>query len=114
MPDSYQARTLPQLVADSAATYAERPAVTDGDVRLTYAELDQARIHAGRAFIAAGLNKGDRIAIWAPNIYQWIIAAIGAQSVGGVLVPLNTRMKGAIFLVQLDQVGRHGQLGHLV
>ena len=57
--------------------------------------MDAARIEAARAFVAAGLEKGDRIAIWAPNIYQWIIAAIGAQSVGGVLVPLNTRMKGA-------------------
>ena len=37
MPDSYQARTLQQLVSDSASTYAERPAVTDWDVRLTYA-----------------------------------------------------------------------------
>ena len=44
--------------------------------------------------MAAGIEKGDRIAIWAPNIYQWIIAAIGAQSVGGVLVPLNTRSRG--------------------
>ena len=95
MADHYQARTLPQLVAASAASYGDRPAITDGECRLTYAQLDAARIEAGRAFLAAGLEKGDRIAIWAPNIYQWIIAAIGAQSVGGVLVPLNTRMKGA-------------------
>ncbi len=93
--DTYQAKTLPQLVAQSARDFAERPAITDGDVRLTYRQLDAARIAAGRAFIAAGLAPGERIAIWAPNIYQWIVAAIGAQSVGGVLVPLNTRMKGA-------------------
>jgi len=92
---AYTARTLPQVVADAAAAYGERPAITDGAVQLTYAQLDAARLHAARAFIAAGLAKGERIAIWAPNIYQWIIAAIGAQSVGGVLVPLNTRYKGA-------------------
>ena len=93
--DHYQARTLPQVVADAAATYGERVAITDGDVCLTYEELDRARIEAARAFIAAGLEQGDRVAIWAPNIYQWIIAAIGAQSIGGVLVPMNTRYKGA-------------------
>jgi acyl-CoA synthetase (AMP-forming)/AMP-acid ligase II len=93
--DHYQSRTLPQVVTGAAATYGERMAITDGEVRLTYSGLDAARIRAARAFIAAGLAKGDRIAIWAPNIYQWIIAAIGAQSVGGVLVPLNTRLKGA-------------------
>ncbi|MCB1686999.1 MAG: FadD3 family acyl-CoA ligase [Halioglobus sp.] len=95
MPQTqYTARTLPQVVAESAAAYGSRVAITDGDVQLTYAELDTARIRSARAFLAAGLEKGERIAIWAPNIYQWIIAAIGAQSVGGVLVPLNTRYKG--------------------
>ena len=96
MPEpQYTARTLPQVVADAAAAYGSRPAITDGDIRLTYAELDAARIQSARAFIAAGLAPGDRVAIWAPNIYQWIVAAIGAQSVGGVLVPLNTRYKGS-------------------
>ena len=95
MPDSpYRARTLPQVVAEAAATYGQRVAITAGEVQLSYADLDAARIQSARAFIAAGLEKGDRIALWAPNIYQWIIAAIGAQSVGGVLVPLNTRYKG--------------------
>jgi HIP---CoA ligase len=93
--EEYRARTLPQVVAESAAAFSDRVAITDGNVELTYAELDRVRIRSARAFLAAGLEKGDRIAIWAPNIYQWIIAAIGAQSVGGVLVPLNTRLKGA-------------------
>ena len=93
--DSYQARTLPQVVADAARRYGQQIAITDGDINISYTDLDAARVQAARAFLAAGLQKGDRIAIWAPNIYQWIIAAIGAQSVGGVLVPLNTRMKGA-------------------
>lgn len=88
-------RTLPQLVADAARKHGDRPAITDGETRLSYRELDEARVRSARAFLAAGLTKGDRIAIWAPNIYQWIIAAIGAQSIGGVLVPLNTRMKGS-------------------
>lgn len=92
---TYQARTLPQLVAQSAQAYGDRVAISDGDVQLTYQQLDAARRQAARAFMAAGLAQGERIAIWAPNIYQWIIAAIGAQSVGVVLVPLNTRMKGA-------------------
>lgn len=93
--NQYQSRTLPQLVSQAARVHGDRIAVSDGVVELSYRQLDEARIEAGRAFLAAGLGKGDRIAIWAPNIYQWIIAAIGAQSVGGVLVPLNTRMKGA-------------------
>tara|TARA_R110002110_G_scaffold415765_2_gene655220 strand:- start:72172 stop:73752 length:1581 start_codon:yes stop_codon:yes gene_type:complete len=91
----YNQRTLPQVVADAAQTYSSKLAVTDGDIQLSYTELDAARVRAARAFIAAGLQHGERIAIWAPNKVQWMIAAIGAQTVGGVLVPLNTRLKGA-------------------
>jgi acyl-CoA synthetase (AMP-forming)/AMP-acid ligase II len=91
----YTACTLPQVIALAAATYGDKVAITDGAYELSYVDLNAARIDSSRAFLAAGLEKGDRIAIWAPNIYQWIIAAIGAQSLGAVLVPLNTRLKGA-------------------
>ena len=93
--DPSSAGTLPQLIAQAAACYGDKIAISDGDYQLSYRQLDIIRVAAARAFLAAGLNKGDRIAIWAPNIPLWIVAAIGAQSVGGVLVPLNTRLKGA-------------------
>ncbi|HAN28641.1 MAG TPA: fatty acid--CoA ligase, partial [Haliea salexigens] len=88
-------RTLPQVVAATARALPERVAISDGPVSLTYAELDAARLRAAAAFLAAGLAHGERIAIWAPNMWQWIVAAMGAQTIGGVLVPLNTRLKGA-------------------
>lgn len=90
----YKERTLSQVVATAAATYGDRLAITDGDVELSYRQLDAARLEAAGAFLAAGLGKGDRFAIWAPNMYQWVIAATGAQTIGAVLVPLNTRLKG--------------------
>ena len=78
--DHYRARTLPQVVAEAAATWGKRIAVTDGEVRLSYEKLDAARIRAARAFIAAGPEHGDRIAIWAPNIHQWTIATTATQT----------------------------------
>jgi acyl-CoA synthetase (AMP-forming)/AMP-acid ligase II len=41
-----------------------------------------------------GIRKGDRVAIWAPNSAEWIVAALGIALSGAVLVPLNTRLKG--------------------
>ena len=49
---------------------------------------------AAKAFVATGLQPGDRASVWAPNMHQWIVAALGLYSAGGVLVPLNTRFKG--------------------
>ena len=87
-------RTLPALVTETARRHGNQEAITDGEVRLTWREVDDLRRRAARAFIAAGIRKGDRIAIWAPNIHEWIIAAMGLQSLGAILVPLNTRFKG--------------------
>ncbi|NVK43897.1 MAG: fatty acid--CoA ligase family protein [Oceanospirillaceae bacterium] len=88
-------QTLPRLIQAAAIRYGDHPAIEDGATRLSYRELARGCRDAARALIALGIVPGDRIAIWAPNIYEWILAALATQSVGAVLVPLNTRMKGA-------------------
>ena len=42
-----------------------------------------------------GIERGDRVAVWAPNSLEWIVAALGVTTAGGVLVPINTRFRGA-------------------
>jgi acyl-CoA synthetase (AMP-forming)/AMP-acid ligase II len=87
--------TVPQAFAASAARHAARVALVGEDGRaLSYAELDAARIAAARALIALGVQPGERVAIWAPNGVEWVIAGLAIHSVGAVLVPVNTRMKG--------------------
>ncbi|MER6912360.1 FadD3 family acyl-CoA ligase [Streptomyces sp. NPDC000594] len=91
--------TIGRLVRDSAARYPDRTAVTGtgtgaGDTPLTYADLGTRVERAAAGCIAAGVRRGDRVAIWAPNTADWIVAALGAVTAGAVLVPLNTRFKG--------------------
>ncbi len=87
--------TVPELVQASATAFAEREAVVEGDLSISYADLADRIFAASAAVIDAGVEPGDRVAIWAPNVHEWIVAALGALSVGAVLVPLNTRYKGA-------------------
>ena len=42
----------------------------------------------------SGIEPGDRVAIWAPNCTEWVIAALGISAAGAVIVPPNTRFKG--------------------
>jgi HIP---CoA ligase len=86
--------TIPAMVRESAERFAEREAVADGDVHLSFAQLGERVVRATRAVIAAGIAPGDRVAVWAPNIHEWIEAALGIVGAGGVLVPVNTRFKG--------------------
>ncbi|MFJ3880566.1 FadD3 family acyl-CoA ligase [Streptomyces sp. NPDC090077] len=88
-------RTLAALVRDAAGRYADREAVVDGRTRITYAELGARVERAAAGCLAAGVEPGDRVAVWAPNTLEWIVSALGAVSAGAVLVPLNTRFKGA-------------------
>jgi len=93
--DPLAAPTLPRLVRAAAERFGAAPAIEDGPLRLSFAGLWSAGQQAARALLACGAAHGDRIAIWAPNIAEWIVAAIGVHAAGGVLVPLNTRFKGA-------------------
>ena len=86
--------TLPQLVAAAVSRFPERVALEEDGRSWTFPELAEAGSEATRAFMAAGITTGDRVAIWAPNSARWLIAAIGLQSAGAALVPLNTRFKG--------------------
>jgi acyl-CoA synthetase (AMP-forming)/AMP-acid ligase II len=87
--------TLPQAFAAAVAQFGPRTALKGEDgVCINYAQLDAARIEAARALLALGVQAGDRVALWAPNSCQWVIAALAVHSIGSVLVPINTRMKG--------------------
>ncbi|MEV4208457.1 FadD3 family acyl-CoA ligase [Nocardia salmonicida] len=85
--------TIPQMVLSAGDRFGDAEAIVDGPLRLSFTDLaDRVRRAAG-AFAAAGIEKGDRAAIWAPNSAEWIIAAFGLVTAGGVLVPINTRFK---------------------
>ena len=88
--------TIPRLVRSSASRFPAREAIVDVDagITLTFPQLAAAAHDTARAFLAHGIEPGDRVAVWAPNVWEWVVAAIGAQSAGAVLVPLNTRFKG--------------------
>jgi acyl-CoA synthetase (AMP-forming)/AMP-acid ligase II len=87
--------SIPGLVRAAARAHGPREAVADGRTRITYAELGERIERAAAACIAHGIRPGDRVAVWAPNTPEWIVSALGAVSAGAVLVPLNTRFKGA-------------------
>jgi acyl-CoA synthetase (AMP-forming)/AMP-acid ligase II len=99
--------TIPGLVGRAAERFGDLEALVDEDARLTFAELAAEVERAGRALAASGITKGDRVAIWAPNCREWVIAALGIFAAGGVLVPINTRFKGAEGRYGLERADAH-------
>jgi len=109
--------TIPNLARSAAERFGADEAIVDGDVHLTFADLWADARRAGRAFVAAGVEPGDRVAIWAPNVHEWVVALLGLQAAGAVVVPINTRYKGdeAAYLLRTSRakvlVGVDGFLG---
>src|SRR5580700_4598620 len=85
--------TLPKLLDRARNEFGESEALVDGDVRWTFADLVANVRRAAAAMIADGVRPGDRVAVWAPNGRDWVMAALGAVSVGAVLVPVSTRYR---------------------
>lgn len=86
--------TIPRLVEDVAVRYPDVEALVEGTNRLTFAQLSIEVDRYARGFVAAGVEAGDRVGIWAPNCAEWMLAGLGVLRAGGVIVPMNTRFKG--------------------
>ena len=86
--------TVPAVLADVVAERPDAEAMVDAGARWTWRMIGDAVDRATAAFVAAGIDRGDRVAVWAPNCAEWVVALLGLQSAGAALVPLNTRYKG--------------------
>ena len=87
-------RTIPELINYAAKEYGFNQALVDGEFQWSFVELKTEIYKSANALIETGLKAGDRVGIWAPNTWEWVIAALGVHIAGGVLVPINTRFKG--------------------
>ena len=86
--------SIPHAAEAAARRWPDEVALIEAGETRTFAQLWQECRAAASALIERGVRNGDRIAIWAPNSREWVVAAIAAQTCGAAIVPLNTRLKG--------------------
>ena len=86
--------TIPRLVRTAAQRYGQQLAVADEGRSLSFAHVAEEVTRVTRALLSVGIERGDRVAIWAPNGWRWIVSALAVHSAGAALVPINTRYKG--------------------
>jgi len=83
--------TIGRCLDDVADSFPEVEALVSlqQGVRFTYRELNQVVDRAAKAFLALGIEKGDRVAIWSTNNYEWVVAQYATAKIGAVLVNIN-------------------------
>jgi fatty-acyl-CoA synthase len=85
--------TIAQQLERTAARHGDRDALVFGDERRTWTQArDDARAFA-KALLAAGIGRGDHVAVWVPNRIEWVELWFAAAYAGAVIVPINTRYK---------------------
>jgi acyl-CoA synthetase (AMP-forming)/AMP-acid ligase II len=90
------------LLDEAAASWPDHDGLVycaygnDGpEVRWSFAELRRRARAVAKALLANGLTPGDRLALWATNVPEWILLQFGCAYAGVVLVPLNPLYRAA-------------------
>ena len=84
-----RAHTLGDIPRRTARRVPDKLALVDGEVRLTFAELDDRIDRTAAALVAAGLTRGERLAILSHNCWQYPVLLFAAARLGIVVVPIN-------------------------
>jgi fatty-acyl-CoA synthase len=100
-------KTVGAVLEDAATRWGEREAliVRHQNIRWTYRELDAAADRLAAGFIHLGLAPGDRIGIWAPNRYEWVVTQFASAKAGLILVTINPAYRTAELEYALNKVG---------
>ena len=100
-------QTIGANLRRSVESFGDREAlvVRHQDVRLTYKELWEQTTRAARGLLACGVRKGDRVGIWSPNRYEWVVLRFAAARAGAILVNVNPAYKTAELEYALRQSG---------
>lgn len=86
--------TIATALTSAIEKFDNKVFIEDGDLSLTFRDTQQLCHQAAATLIGRGFTLGDRAAIWAPNITEWVLAALAIHCAGGVVVPINSRFKG--------------------
>jgi fatty-acyl-CoA synthase len=78
--------------------------------RATYGQLWDATTAIAGGLLARGVAKGDRVGIWSPNRYEWVIAQFATARIGAILVNINPAYRTS----ELEYVLRQAEIGVLL
>ena len=97
--------SLHQMLAESAKKHGPRPCILYQGRTLTYSQVDDLSSRFATALIGLGLKRGDRVAIFSPNIPQFVMAYYGILKAGGIAVPCSPLYKERELEAQLRDSG---------
>lgn len=84
--------TVGDLLNEVASKFPDHEALVDisKGVRFSYREFLSVVNRMAKGFLKLGIKKGEHVALWAPNCWEWIVAEFAIAKIGAVLVSVDT------------------------
>lgn len=84
-------KTIPQVLREAAVSWPDRDYLVSvhQSITKTFSQLYEDTNRLANALISMNVKKGDRVGIWAPNCYEWVITHYAVAKIGGILVNVN-------------------------
>jgi fatty-acyl-CoA synthase len=111
-PGAYRDVKVGELLSLLARDYPQNEALIypDRNLRYDFSQLEWLSRQVARGLLSIGVERGDRVALWAPNIPEWVVLQFALAKVGAVLVTVNTSLRGA----ELEYLLRQSEASTLV
>jgi fatty-acyl-CoA synthase len=108
----YRDVTVGALLTRLAEAVPENDALVygDGGPRWTFARLEAEAREIARGLLALGVTPGERVAVWATNVPEWVVLQFALAKIGAILVTVNTALRGQ----EIDYLLRQSGTGTLV
>ena len=84
--------TIGQILPVAAQRFGARTALSVGDREFSFAELEALSNRVANGLVAAGVQPGDRVALYGPNCWEWLVAYYGVAKTGAVVIPVNVML----------------------
>ena len=84
--------TIGQIPPLAARRFGAGTALLVGDRSLSFNDLEALSNRVANGLVAAGVQPGDRVALYGPNCWEWLVAYYGVAKTGAVLIPVNVML----------------------
>jgi long-chain acyl-CoA synthetase len=87
--------SLGEILPNAARRFGDKPALVIGGKSFSFRDLDALSNALAASLVKLGIERGDRITLYAPNSWEWIVSYYGALKAGAVINPINVMLTAA-------------------
>jgi fatty-acyl-CoA synthase len=111
-PRAYRDVRVGELLTLLAEDYPQNEALIYPDRRLRYdfSQLEWLARQAAKGLLSLGIGRGDRVALWAPNVPEWVVLQFALAKIGAVLVTVNTSLRAS----EIEYLLKQSESGTLI